>query len=197
MLLCAACGGENGQDHAFCIHCGTSLRPIVSAAEFPRRPAVREVSGDATQEIHSAQRSGLEGRQKIAVISVAAIGASFILVLLLSGGNLKTLPALFLLFLPIILGELIFLLKAGKTAAKIEKLEDWVKEKGEINAGGGGRTGNRVLVPLFSCAAKAFQKTDRIEDRHLRAGVIASVALYGMGAVAYFAIAVTAAIFLR
>jgi len=193
MRSCTVCGGQNGQDHAFCIHCGTSLQPVVSGPEFPRRRAVPQASGKVTRQIRSTEASGLEGRQKIAVISVAAIAATFIPVFFLAGGSLKALPALFLLFLPVIPGELIFLLRAGKAAARIEEFEAWVTEKGEINAGGGDRIRDRVLAPVFSCAAKALQKADRIEDRHLRAGVIVSVALYGMGFLVYVAAVVLAA----
>jgi len=197
-MLCAVCGGENGQDHAFCIHCGTSLQPVVSAPEFPRRPvAAHDAPGSPARESPGADKTGLDGRQKIRVISAAAIAASFLLVFVLTGGNPKTLPALLLLFLPIIAGEIIFLRDAGKAVAKIEKFEVMVREKAEIGALRGGRLRGLVSGFLFSCAAKTLQKADRIEDRHLRAGAIASVALYAAGFLAYMAAAVMAAVFLH
>ena len=196
-MRCTVCGGDNGQDHLFCIHCGTCLGPTVSTPRFARRPAAPgEAPAATTREGKDSPATALDGQQKIAVFSAAAIAVSFITVFLLSAGNLRVLPALLLLFLPIILGELIFLLRARKAVALIERFEARVREKGEISACGNSLVHRWFAGPLCSCVAKALRKTDGIENRYLRAGMVATASLYVAGFIMYVTAAVAAAVFL-
>jgi hypothetical protein len=113
---CAECGGENGQDYQFCIHCGIPLRAAPPDSRVPRKPI-------------TAIRRSIDREQEITIISVAAIAAFFVVVFFLTGRNVRTIPALLLLFFPLIPGELVFLLKAGKPVSRIEKFHTWLAGK--------------------------------------------------------------------
>jgi hypothetical protein len=181
-MLCPGCGGENEEDHQFCIHCGASLQSVPSAQKPPQK------------RIPVTQAPAHDGQQEITIISVAAIIVSFIVIFILTGRNLKTIPALLLLFAPIILGELIFSLRLQRPILMVRKFQDWVIGNKEINAHRGGFVRKWILEPLALCLAKTMQGAEGIENPHLRAGLIICVFLYTIGFVVYVAIGIVVAI---
>jgi hypothetical protein len=182
VMRCTGCGGENEQDHHFCVHCGISLQTAHSAPRFQREPTA------------IIQKPTHDEQQKITIISIAAIIASFIVVFILTGINPKTIPALLLLFFPLILGELIFLLKARKPVLMIEKFQTWLKGKKETNTHRAGFVSKWFLEPLLLCLAKTMQVAEGIENPHFRAGVITSALLYAIGFIVCVAVGIVVAI---
>jgi hypothetical protein len=181
-MRCTGCGGENEQDHYFCIHCGISLKASSSAPKFQRKPTA------------IIQKPTHDGQQKITIISIAAIIAAFVVIFILTGTNPKTIPALLLLFFPLILGELIFLLRLRKPVLMSEIFQTWLKGKKETNAHRAGFVSKWFFEPLFLSLANALQKAEGIENPHLRAAVIVSVVLYAIGLVVCVAVGIVAAI---
>ena len=181
-MRCTGCGGENEQDHHFCIHCGISLQASSSAPKFQRKP-----TAIIQKPIHDEQ-------QKITIISIAAIIAAFVVIFILTGTNPKAIPALLLLFFPLILGELIFLLRLQKPVLMMEIFQTWFKGKKETNAHRSGFANKWFFEPLFLCLANTMQWTEGITNPHLRAGLIISVFLYAIGLVVCVAVGIVAAI---
>ena len=184
-MLCTGCGGENEEDHQFCIHCGSpsAVGPFSSKVSSKPNPVI--------------QRPTCDDQQKVTIISVAAIIVSFIVIFILTGRNLKTIPALLLLFSPIILGELIFLLRLQKPILMVRRFQAWVIGNKEINAHRGGFVRKWILEPLALCLAKTMQGAEGIENPYLRAGLIICVFLYAIGFVIYVAIGIVVAIALH
>ena len=151
-MLCTDCGGENGRDHRFCVHCGISLRAA------PSTPQVRRERSTVKEKPHS------DPDQKTAPISAAVIIGLFAVIFILTGADLRTIPALLLLFFPLIVGEVVFLRRSEKPVAMVKGFEAWVSARSEINSARGGRICTSFVRPLFLCATKVLQSTEGVEN---------------------------------
>jgi hypothetical protein len=181
-MLCTGCNGENGQDHRFCVYCGIPLQESPSTSKLHRKAA------------SVTQKSDSDPDQKTAPISAAAIIALFAMVFLLTGADLRTIPALLLLFFPLIVGELIFLRRSEKPVAMMQKFEVWAEGKRETGVRGSSFPHACLFDPFFRCLTSAMQKAESITNPHLRAGVIISASLYIAGFIAYVTVAIAVAI---
>jgi hypothetical protein len=140
----------------------------------------------------------VEREHVIALISVAATAAFFAVVFLITGRDVRTIPGLLLFFLPLILGELVFLLKAGKPVSRIKKFHAWLTGKKKATHACRRRLLHRwFLRPLLFCPAKIMQWTEGIEDPFLRAGVTISASLYAIGSLTHFTVSIIIAIAFR
>ncbi len=183
-MPCAECGRENGQGQRFCIHCGIPLGAAPADARVRRRP-------------FTPVRRSVDREFEITIISVGTIAVLFAVAFLLTGRNVRAIPALLFLFFPLILGESVFLFKPGKPVSSIEKFHIWLAGKKRTNVRRKRPLHKRLLWPFLFCPTKISQWTESIEDRYLRAGVTISLSLYALGFITHLMVSIIVVIALR
>jgi len=183
-MFCEECGGKNEQDHVFCIHCGVVIpQHTVTANPEDKRPSM-SAAHDLADRV---ERSS--ARLEVSIITVGAVMALFAAVFIFSGAIPASLPSLLLLFLPLILGMVVFLARVEKPVSWVKDLHSWTARKRDADTGKSGILHRWLLGPLVFGLSKATQWPERVKDPYLRSAIQISVSLYFIG-VMYFSMSI-------